>query len=916
MVLVDVQVANVHFQHHQPQYSLGLDDPRPRISWTLVTENTFIQTAYEIEITQHPPTSTTQNDVAITQNRQTCFQIESSSSQLVPWPDKDSLKPRQRVSIRIRAFDGQNVTSWSQGTFYETGLMTRENWACQRISSTQLVQGSSSSQREQLLCKAFGTRSCPITRARLYVVVQGVYEAELNGHRVGDDFLAPGWTVYDNRIRYQTYDVADLLKSSGQNCLGFRLADGWFCGRLGFFGGRQYRWGPFSTLMSQLEITYEDGTVESVISDSSWYSIPGPATKAELYDGEKYDANLAIRHWSSAGHSADAGWESVTVLDPLPASVGFVSGCSEPVRRVETIRPVKLITTPSNKTVVDFGQNLVGYVRIKGIKRPKHHKIELRHAEVLEHGELGLRPLRFCEATDVYICDGDASAHSWEPKFTFHGFRYCQIDGMADDSTLLDSVEAVVCHTDMRPVGDFSCSNENINKLFSNARWSTKGNFLSIPADCPQRDERLGWTGDIAQFAPAAVQLFDCHGFLKDWMVDVRYDQDSRKGVPAYVTPNMFGEEVGIWSLPLPVAIWHDVVVLVPWALYMASGDMQILSDNYDSMKRWIESIPRDDKGQRRLWARDSFQLGDWLDPTAPPEQPMDGSTDPILVADAFLTRSLDLMVRVATALNKQQDARYYALAAVDCRQEFLEEYVSPRGRISSDSQTAYSLAICFELVSDDQLSYAGQRLATIMRRNQFKIGTGFAGTPFLCEALIRTGHVQVAYAVLLCQECPSWLYTVKSGATTMWERWDSMLPNGDINPGEMTSFNHYCFGSVITFLYERLGGLKCLKPGWTRIQFAPQPGGDIQFANAYQKTPYGLASIEWRVEEGKFFMEIVVPFMTEAEVVLPDGKDEVRIVKAGKWSFSCELYAQDWPVLAIQAFPDVGPTSEPKTAP
>lgn len=294
----------------------------------------------------------------------------------------------------------------------------------------------------------------------------------------------------------------------------------------------------------------------------------------------------------------------------------------------------------------------------------------------------------------------------------------------------------------------------------------------------------------------------------------------------------------------------------------------------------------------------------------------MDGSTDPILVADAFLTRSLDLMARVATALGEQQDARHYARAAADCRREFLAEYVSPRGRLSSDSQTAYALAIYFELVSNDQLSYAGQRLETIVRRNQFKIGTGFAGTPFLCEALIRTGHVQVAYAVLLCQECPSWLYTVKSGATTMWERWDSMLPNGEVNTGEMTSFNHYCFGSVVTFLYERLGGLKCLEPGWTRIQFAPQPGGDIQSASASQKTPYGLASIEWRVEAGKFFMEIVVPVMTEAEVVLPDGKDEVMIVKAGKQCFSCELYAEDWPVLAIQAFPDIGPISEHETAP
>lgn len=294
----------------------------------------------------------------------------------------------------------------------------------------------------------------------------------------------------------------------------------------------------------------------------------------------------------------------------------------------------------------------------------------------------------------------------------------------------------------------------------------------------------------------------------------------------------------------------------------------------------------------------------------------MDGSTDPILVADAFLAQSLDLMARIATVLNKQQDARLYTQEAADCRREFLAEYVSPRGRISSDSQTAYALAICFGLVSDDQLTYAGQRLATIMKRNQFKIGTGFAGTPFLCEALIRTGHIQVAYAVLLCQECPSWLYTVKAGATTMWERWDSMLPNGEVNPGEMTSFNHYCFGSVVTFLYERLAGLKCLEPGWARIRFAPQPGGDIQSASASQSTPYGLASIEWKVEASNFSMEIVVPVMTEAEVILPDGKDEMRIVKGGKWGFSCNLHVEKWPVLAIQAFPDVGPISKSETAP
>ncbi|TVY74317.1 hypothetical protein Focb16_v005531 [Fusarium oxysporum f. sp. cubense] len=671
--------------------------------------------------------------------------------------------------------------------------------------------------------------------------------------------------------------------------------------------------------MTQLEIIYSDGTSQSVCSDASWLSQPGPAIKAEIYDGEKYDANSKIHGWSEYLSEANpvflsSGWEQVTVLEPLPDSVNITAGFAEPIRPIQTLKPVDLITTPAGKKVIDFGQNLVGYVRLKRIIGPKDSRASLRHAEVLENGELGLRPLRVCEAMDEYVCDGGVET-SWEPSFTYHGFRYCQIDGLSESINILDSIEAVVCHNDMELAGEFTCSDPKLNKLHDNSLWSMRGNFFSIPTDCPQRDERLGWTGDIAQFASTAVKLYDCFGFLKDWMVDVGHDQYRRNGIPAYVTPDIL-DDAGIWSLILPVAIWHDVVILVPWALYETSSDVEVLKGNYNNMKKWIDSIPRDEERKQKLWNRTSFQLGDWLDPTAPPDQPMDGQTDPVLVADAFLIHSLDLMVSIATVLNEQEDAQAYNQEATTCRQQFSDEYISSNGRISSDSQTAYALAIVFDLLrSQEQMSYAGRRLATIVRRNKFKIGTGFAGAPFLCEALFRAGHTSVAYAALLCEECPSWLYPLTVGATTMWERWDSMLPDGKVNPGEMTSFNHYCFGSVVSFLYERLGGLQCAEPGWKKIRFAPQPGGGITSAHVKQLTPYGWVSAQWKIEAGSLKAELTVPNMVEAEVVLPFAAgDKVVVLGGGHWLFTGKYRERMvWPVEAIAAFPSLEPSNGPR---
>ncbi|KAH7141903.1 bacterial alpha-L-rhamnosidase-domain-containing protein [Dactylonectria macrodidyma] len=736
-----VQATNVQFEHHRSKYTLGVDNLRPRISWKISGKEcaSFHQSAYEIQVFRLLPGSGISGEVEDIRTLRASVKVESLSTQLVPWPCGDSLQPRDRISVRVRVWSGSKVTIWSDEAVYETGLVTRDNWQCQRISATQLHQGTASPQQEHTFRTAFNTRfNLSIARARLYIAVQGVFQAEINGCKVSEDVLAPGWTVYDKRIRYQTYDVKHLLVSSGDNCLGVRLADGWFCGRLGFFGGRRHRWRPYPAIMAQLEIKYNDRALDMIF--------PTPLD----------------------GLSLDSSWKPITVLSPLPESVTLTAGWMEPVRPIETIDPVQLITTPSNKKIVDFGQNLVGYVRLKRITGQKGNKITLRHAEVLEAGELGLRPLRICEATDEYVCDGGAEA-SWEPSFTYHGFRYCQVD-------------------------------------------------------CPQRDERLGWTGDIAQFAHTAVKLYDCFGFLQDWLVDIVHDQERRGGVPAY----------------------------------------------------------------------------DWLDPTAPPEQPMDGQTDPILTSDAFLIRSLDLIARIAAILDHPEDAKIYAQDAATCRKQFRNEYVSFNGCVSSDSQTAYALAICFDLLqTPEQISYAGERLATIVRRNKFRIGTGFAGTPFLCEALIRTGHVQVAYATLLCEECPSWLY-----------------------PLTMTSFNHNCFGSVVSFLCERLGGLQCLEPGWKKIRFAAQPGGGITSARVKQLTPFGWVSAQWIIEGGRLNMKLDLPNGASAETVLPSGvlspgvDATVTVVGGETWFFAGEYREhQEWPIDSITAFPSLEPPRNSHTS-
>lgn len=888
-------IKNVRFEHYRPEHALGIHEKAPRISWTYSSSKPFQQQSYNVEIAELS---------ALGKSEIICnTSIRSTESSLVSWPADKPLRSRQRISVKIQGVSEKGeTTSWSEPSILETGLLSSSDWQAHRITGPNARDGTES-HPEQLFRKTFDL-SQQAASARLYITAQGLYEAEINGVRVGDYFLAPGFTEYKDRLQYQTYDVCNLLRP-GKNCIGVRVAEGWYNGRIGFEGGKRNIWGDRNTLIAQLEVVSEHGSVQQIVSDETWSVTEGPIRLTEIYDGEKYDATSEIDGWST-GEDGGQSWLSVQVLDPLPERTKLVAGYGEPVRRIETVMPIEQITTPSGKTIFDFGQNLVGYVRIKKVRGKAGHKITLKHAEVLEHGELGTRPLRDCKATDEYTLKGSEEVESWEPRFTFHGFRYAQIDNWPEGWPLTDAIEAVVCHTDMQRAGYFECSDSNLNKLYQNVCWSMRGNFLSIPTDCPQRDERLGWTGDLALFAPTAAYIYQCTGILKNWHTDLAICQKRRDGLPPMVCPDPL-EGDRFWDLGIPTAIWHDVTVLGPWALYRSTGDVEILRSQYESMRGWINKIQRYEGSQTpNLWHPKVFQLGDWLDPAAPPDAPWQSKTDSKLASDAFLVYVLRLMTKIATLLSDPTVASTYESDYTAALSQFRAEYLTPNGRIVNESQTAYALAITFSLLAPDQVAHAGARLAHLVRLHSFKIGTGFAGTPYVCEALALTGHADVAYGMLLNQACPSWLYGISMGATTTWERWDSMLPDGSVNPGDMTSFNHYAYGAVATFLHERVAGLRCLEPGWKRVRVEPVVGGEIASARASHVSPFGEVSVKWEIEGDVFRAEVVVPQGITAEICLPDGKGKrEEEVACGRWVFETEwVRSYEWPVKAVSPLP------------
>ena len=568
-------------------------------------------------------------------------------------------------------------------------------------------------------------------------------------------------------------------------------------------------------------MTYRDGAVQHLATSPEWHAETSEIIRNSLYNGETIDARLRGRA------------ESLPLREIEIDRSTLVPQAGPPVRRQEVLHPVRIWTSPSGRLLLDFGQNLVGWLRF-GVQAPAGTAITIRHAEVLENGELATRLLRDAQATDVLITSGGYDA--FEPTFTFHGFRYAEIDGWPGEISTGD-VEAVVVHSEMQRTGSFSCSDPLVTKLVENSVWGQKGNFLSVPTDCPQRDERLGWTGDLAAYAASASFQFDTADFLDNWLRDLLEEtRNSTDRIVPIVVPDVlkYAHFADGFSLPplTATAVWGDAAVWVPQALWNAYGDLGRLADYYPAMVLHLESIEKD-VSPEGLWEGE-HQFGDWLDPDAPPNDPGAGKADPHVVATACLYRSASFAAEAATLLGRHEDAERWAHVAQRTRSAFRRHYVQ-EGRIRSDCATVYALAIAFDILDETDRAAAGDRLAELVRQSGFRVTTGFAGTPFVTWALSETGHIDEAYGLLLERGCPSWLYPVTMGATTVWERWDSMLPDGTINAGEMTSFNHYALGAVADWIYQVVGGIRPAAPGYAKVRIEPVPGPGITWA----KTSY-----------------------------------------------------------------------------
>ncbi|WP_242633308.1 alpha-L-rhamnosidase [Arthrobacter sp. S39] len=851
-------------------------EPRPRLSWITATGSTdWQQTGAELRLSRGGMTES-----AV---------LGGAESVLVEWPFGPIAAGEQvEVEVRVSGNDG-GTTDWSAPLALAGGFVDGP-WQAEAIGLPSPVGEEPALGQPGQLRYEF-TVGEGLARATLFATAHGVYQAEINGTEVDDQILKPGWTAYADRLNHETTDVTALL-APGANAIGVWLAGGWFTEKYGFHGFAKPFYGEQPAVKVELRLEYTDGTRETVASGPAWRAFTGgPLVSSGIYAGEAFDARRTEADWSKPGFD-DAHWLPAPVTNGDWAEA--TPAIAPPVRRIEELPVRDVLTTPSGATVLDFGQNLVGRLRIR-VTGEAGHTITLRHAEVLEDGELSLRPLRQAAATDTYTLAGsgigEAGEEEWEPRFTFHGFRYAQVDNWPGE---LDpaAITAVVIHNDMRRTGWFECSDPLLNRLHENALWGMRGNFLALPTDCPQRDERLGWTGDIQVFSPTASYLYDSLGFLDSWLRDLALEQGHRNGVVPIIVPSVLG------MLESPVAAWGDAATVVPWVLFERFGDAGLLRRQYPSMRDWADALlkVRDRSG---LW-QGQMQLGDWLDPAAPPDKPGAARTHGDIVASAYLFRSLDLVAQAAAVLGNDADNGTYAALAEETRQSFLAEYVTPAGRMVSDAQTAYSLALMFGISTDPaQRQALGDRLADLARLGGYRIATGFVGTPLIADALTVTGHLYAAERLLTQTECPSWLYPVTQGATTIWERWDSILEDGSVNPGEMTSFNHYALGAIADWMHRTVAGLAPAAPGYRKLAIAPRPLSSLTQASTSHETPYGLAKVGWKRVGDRILVDATVPPGTTAVVSLPDGSAEF-VVGSGRHS---------WDV------PDAGPAAEPGAA-
>ncbi|HKN24830.1 MAG TPA: glycoside hydrolase family 78 protein [Candidatus Acidoferrum sp.] len=857
LALAATQLTITNLRCEYKSNPVGIDILQPRLSWELVSsERGTLQTAYQIRLATSEE-NLTKNKLLWDSGKQ----ASDASIQVVY--QGPALETGRRYYWQVRVTDNLGRTSdWSAPVYWEMGLLHDSDWQARWITPN-LQEDTSKSNPVPMLRREFQVKK-DVVSARLYPTAMGLYQLELNGKRVGDQYFTPGWTAYDFRYQYQTYDITSDLRL-GVNCLGALLGDGWFRGNM-TWDNRRNSYGTRLGLLVQLVITYKDGKQQVVTTDENWKAATGPLLLSDIYDGETYDARLERTGWSAPGYD-DKDWKGVSLLDSPKAKL--VAPAGPPVREIQELKPVKILKTPAGDTVIDMGQNMVGWVRFH-VSAPAGTTITLRHAEVLDSaGNFYTENLRSAKETIRYTAKGQG-IETFEPHFTFQGFRYVAVSGWPAAPSL-DDFTGVVVHSAIQPSSTFETSNELLNKLQHNIIWGQKGNFLDVPTDCPQRDERLGWTGDAQAFARTASFNHDTAAFYTKWLKDVALDQQDDGAVP-YVVPNVLSHRTRKGESAS--AGWADVSTVVPWTIYLSYGDRRILEGQYSSMKAWVEYMRRE-AGDRYIWSS-GFSFGDWLAFATTNSDYPGATTDKDLIQTAYFARSTALLQQTAQILGKTEDASTYAALLEKIKSAFQKEFVTPNGRLSSNTQTAYSLALAFDLLPEAQRKGAAERLAQDVRKFGH-LTTGFLGTPLLCQVLSDYGYLDEAYLLLNRKEYPSWLYPVTKGATTIWERWDGIKPDGSFQDKGMNSFNHYAYGAIGEWMYRVSAGIDIdpQHPGYKHILIQPRPGGGLTFVKASVHSMYGQVATAWEIKDGKLIIHVAIPANTTATVRLPKAKLE-----------------------------------------
>ncbi len=876
-------ITNLHCEYRVNP--LGIDVKRPQLSWQMQTDRQGArQTAYRILISSQLE----QIDVPDIWDS---GKVDSDQSIHVAY-EGQTLQSRQRVYWKVIVWDETHQASESACAWFEMGLLEQDDWQAQWIGAA-LQGGPRTTIPAPYLRKVFSLAN-EVKLARVYITAFGFYECSINGFTVGDDVFSPGWTDYTKRVQYQVYDITSLLQA-GENVIGAILGDGWAVGHIGWGTRQQYFDRP--RLFAQLEIFLADGTHQKVVTDDSWHYQFGPLMENDLMMGEAYDARLEMPGWNTTSFDAST-WSNVKVFNAPNAALVATNGPT--VKHIEERKPT---SDPADRStfdrphyIFDLGQNMVGRVRLTG-SAPRGTTVTLHFAEVLnEDGSLYTENLRRARATDYYTFKGEGE-EIWEPKFTFHGFRYVELLDYPGKATC-DTIMGVVLYSEMPRTGEFECSDPLINQLHSNIMWGQKGNFIDVPTDCPQRDERLGWTGDIQVFVRTATFNMNIAGFMKKWIQDVADAQSPQGEIPPIVPKinTQFDDDGG--------PAWADAVIICPWTLYQAYGDLSFLKMAYPIMTRFMDFLLATSKAYIRCapdyegW----LGFGDWLSINA--DTPRD------LIGTAFLAYDANLMAKIADLLGKPDEAILYRDLFDKVKDAFAVRYligsevtteeVSRRqhvdhadavsrgnlqlvdyGPISSEvfntnlfspTQTAYVLALHFDLLPQELRSLAIQELVADIERRNMHLSTGFVGSPYLSHVLSNNGRLDIAYTLLLQKTWPSWLYPVTQGATTIWERWDAWTPENGFQSPKMNSFNHYAYGAIGAWLYSAVGGIDidATQPGYKHIILCPQPGGGLSYARTTLQTPYGEVVSDWSYYDNEFKYRVVIPPNTTATVYLP----------------------------------------------